>query len=273
MATMSFVKTEEEVSHFAQTPNWMRNCEGVYAAWATDAAALAAVLPAPLKMVAPVVISYVADIAEPNFCTRYKEAALMTAVMNNGKPGIYTIAMLLEDGDNATFMGRDVLSIPKKNADSIELERSGGRFSAKVSRMGVDLMEFEGKLGEYNDPAMAGKLFGARTPGADVEGINYFFKFAISQDDAGVATFDGIELVNGHTQMVYHSWEPASVDVTLRPSVDDPWASLPCLKPLGAAWTRFDLGLLGVVATEKVENASEVISKNLAQRFDSPVFG
>lgn len=273
MENMSFNKTTEEIDHFKKTPNWMRNCEGVYAAWATDPAALAAVLPKPLKMVAPVCISYVADIAEPNFCVRYKEAALMTPVMNNGKPGIYTIAMLLEDGDNATFMGRDVLSIPKKNADSIVVERGGSQFSAKVTRMGIDLLEFKGKMGEYNDPDMAGKLFGSREPGMPVEGINFFCKFALNQDENGVASFSNVAMIDSHTQMIYHSWENASVDITLKPSVDDPWASLPCLKPLGAGWARFDLGLLGVVGSEPVEDIEDTIAKNLAQRFDSPVFG
>ena len=272
MTDCSFIKTAEEVEHFKTNVNWMHDCEGVYAAWATDPTALSNILPKPLTIAAPVVIAYIIEAGNNNFSVPYKEVALMTAAMKDGKPGIYTIAMMLQGSDNAVAMGRDVLSIPKKNADDIFVKRTDDHVVAGCTRMGIDVLDIEANIGDFNDP-MGEKLFGSRKAGEVAESLNYFYKFDIDQNEKGESIINNVNLLSCHLQMVYQSWENASVAVKLTPSESDPWAELPCLKPLGGGWAKFDLGLLGVIGSEPVnENLDNVIPRLIAPRFDAQAY-
>lgn len=267
----TFVKTAEELEHFKTNTNWMYDCEGLYAAWATDQEALARVLPKPLTPIYPIVLSYIIEAKKPNFTVPYKEAALMTLVMKDGKPGIYTIAMMLEGSDSAVFMGRDVLSIPKKNANKIWIERNGETLSAGCSRMGVNVIDIKGNIGDFNDP-LGAQLFGSRTPGEAADSMNYFYKFEIDQDEKGQSVVRDIDILSTHLQMKYNTWENASVNVVLQESDADPWAELPVLKNLGGGWTNFDLGLLGVVEKEPAPDFADALSKVIAARFDPQTY-
>lgn len=271
MTDCTFIKTPEEINRFRTNVNWMHDCEGIYAAWATDPEVLASVLPKPLAPVSPVVLTYIIEAKNPNFSVPYKEAALMTVVMNNGKPGLYTIAMMLNGSDNAVAMGRDVLSIPKKNAEDIYVRRVGDTVEAGCTRMGVDVIKINAEVGSFNDPACA-KVFANRTPGEVTDSINFFYKFEIDQNEAGESIIRDVNILTARLQMKYHTWENASVDVALKPSVSDPWAQLACAKPLGGGWATFDLGLLGVLGTEPAPDVDDAISKLIAPRFDAQVY-
>lgn len=272
MSECTFIKTPEEVEHFKTNVNWMNDCEGVYAAWATDGAALANVLPSPLKPAVPVIISYVIEAPNNNFSVPYKEIALMTPVMKGDKPGLYTIAMMLQGSDNAVAMGRDVLSIPKKNADSITVKRDGDTISACGTRMGIDVIRIDAKIGDFNDP-MGAQLFGTRAAGEVADSLSYFYKFEVDQNAQGESVINDISILSAHMQTKYQSWENASVNVKLTASESDPWAELPVLKPLGGGWSKFDLGLLGVLGSEPVsDNLDNVIARLIAPRFDAQAY-
>lgn len=272
MSNCTFVKTHEEVEHFKTNVNWMNDCEGVYAAWATDPAALANVLPKPLKPAFPVIISYVIEAPNNNFSVPYREIALMTPVMKGDKPGLYTIAMMLDGSDNAVAMGRDVLSIPKKNADAITVKRDGDKIKACGTRMGIDVIQIEATIGDFNDP-MGAQLFGSRKAGEVAESMSYFYKFKIDQNAKGECIINDVNILDCHMQTKYQSWENAAVNVKLTTSESDPWAELPCLKPLGGGWSKFDLGLLGVVGTEAVtDDLDNVIPRLIASRFDAQAY-
>ena len=117
MSNCTYARTSEEVQRMYSTVGQMDNCEGLFASWATDPAALKAVLPEPLAMMAPVVTVYSVNVYDANFASPYREAALIIPVLCNGTPGLYPVSFMLEGADNAVFVGRDQLGMPKKNAD------------------------------------------------------------------------------------------------------------------------------------------------------------
>ena len=269
MAEMTFQKTAEQIDYFKGNAISMNNEEGLYFAWVTDPAALAKVLPQGMDAVSPVVFGYITFIQEPTFCIGYREAALMTIGNFGGQPGVYPLAFLLDHGDTGTFMGRDVLSIPKKTADAISIERDGDAITGKVTRMGIDLLDITATIGDFNDP-MCAQVFASRTPGEPVPGLNYFYKFDTDMNAEGKIDVSNVRLLACPITMVYHSWENASIQATLGESVDDPWAALPVVKPLGGGWTNFDCSMNGVAKEVPIEGeaAEDTVAKNWAARYD-----
>lgn len=271
MTNISFVKTPEEINHFTSGKNaaWLNNSEGIFTVWASNQESIQKVLPAPLKAIGPIVTSYVINVHEPNFSTSYKEAALILPCAYNGQPAAYTLSMLLDGTDNGVFTGREELGIPKKNAN-ISLSRVGDVAKAKVERYGTTIYEVECEIGAYNTPT-AQAVFGERGPGFKSEGKQIFFKYDIDQDEEANLTFSNLKLLEVKNQMNFYAWEPATGNVTLKPSVNDPWAELPVLQVIGSAWGRMDIGLLGAKATP-LDNIAETIPY-LLTKYDSPVFG
>ena len=269
MAEISFKKTPEEIAYFKNNPIVMGDEEGLYFAYITDPEALANALPAGMEIVSPVVFGYVTHIRKPSFCIDYLEAAIMTIGSFDGQPGVYPLAFLLDKGDTGTFLGRDILSIPKKTADSIVLNRSGDEITAKVTRLGVDVLDITAQVGDFNDP-MCAQVFAAREPGAEVPGLNYFYKYDVDLGSDGKVHVGGVRLLACPITMTYHSWENASVNVGLGASEDDPWAALPVLKPLGGGWTNFGCRMDGVAKVVAIDGdaAEDVIAKNFAARYD-----
>ncbi len=269
MAELSWKKSPQEIEYFKTNPIVMGDEEGLYFAYITDPAALANVLPQGMDMVSPVVFGYVTHIKDPSFCVGYHEAALMTIGNFGGQPGVYPLAFLLDKGDTGTFMGRDVLSIPKKTADSITLARDGNKICANVKRLGIDIIDITAEIGEFNDP-MCAQVFAAREPGAVAPGLNYFYKFAVDMGADGKVAINDVRLLACPITMTYHTWENVSVQVALGDSVDDPWAALPVVKPLGGGWTNFDCAMNGVAKVIPIEGeaAEDTIAKNVAARYD-----
>jgi acetoacetate decarboxylase len=274
MSNCSFVKTPEEFAYAQDGANaaWMKNCEGLYVAWAADQEVLAKVLPTPLKPIAPVVVSYVIEAHNPTFSTAYKEAALLIPATDGENKGNYSVALLLTGSDNPVTTGREEFGIPKKNADRIDLRRLGDKAYAAVDRMGVRILDVEVELGGYNSE-MGATVFGNKTLGEAVDGVSFFYKFDIDQDPDCNVVFSNLRLLNVRSCLRYYSWEPGAAQVRLTPSINDPWAELGVLQPLGAAWTTFDLGLLGCRGQVPVPVIDEVIPRLIAGRYDSPFFG
>ena len=81
----SFLSTPEEISRFT-APSIMNNQEGIYMAYLTDPAAIARLLPPPLKPFAvPVVTLSVCHIHNPSFADDYYETILGIYAMMVGK--------------------------------------------------------------------------------------------------------------------------------------------------------------------------------------------
>lgn len=273
MANSSFVKAPEEMETYKAGGNgaWMNNCEGMFMAWATKPELIKKLLPSPLQMAAPVVTAYIIEAHDPTFTNSYKEAALILPALYNGKMGLYPISMLLQGSDNAVFTGRDEYGIPKKNAESISLNRVGNSAHATVVRYGAKIIDVDCEIGQYNVPSMAGQVFGDTTPEKAIDGREFFYKFDIEKDENAKSSFSNLKLLELHGQMKYHSWEAASAKVSLQSTENDPWAELEIVNVLGASWTKLDIGLLGAKAN--ILNNIDEVMPYLLNRYDSPIFG
>lgn len=271
MSHCSFVRTPEEVQAMYQTIGKMKDCEGFFAAWVTDPAAIQAVLPEQLTMIAPVCTMYSLRVHHANFATAYREAALVIPVLFEGTPGLYPVSILLDGSDNAMLVGRDQLGMPKKTAQ-INLYRSGDDIHTDITRLGRTILSVDLEIGEWNDPATAAQIFGDTSKPAD--GMQYFYKFDMGQDKDARIYVDNVRLLSYHGVMDYQSWENATVKkIELMPSDSDPWAMFPVAKPLGAGWTTLDINLLGTQKETPVEADDALIGKLLSGKYDSPQFG
>lgn len=93
--TPSFITAPEEMPNFGKI-SLMKNQEGIYLAYLTDPAAIAKVLPAPLKPFSvPVVTVSVCHVKEPTFADDYYEAILGVYCTYGTQLGLYPIGLVL----------------------------------------------------------------------------------------------------------------------------------------------------------------------------------
>lgn len=256
------------------TVGQMDNCEGLFCAWQTDMEAIQAALPEPLMAFMPVVEMYCVNVYNPNFSTPYREAALIIPCLYEGQIGLYPVSFMLTGTDNAVFVGRDQLGMPKKHADSINLWRHGDHIHTDITRLGEHIFDLDMEIGEYNNE-MVEQLFGDQTnPPTVVDGLDYFFKFDIKQDPAAKIIVDNVRLLSYHGNMTYKAWENAKmIKCELQPSDSDPWAMFPVVEMMGGSWTTLDIGLLGTNKETPVDADDTLIGKLLSGKYDSPQFG
>lgn len=237
----NFVVSQDAVKNFLNNPS-MNDQTGITFAYATDPAALSAMIPAPLKLVAPIVVGYVAKMGKPTFGPEYMEQTLYAMVSYDGKMvGAYPFQLLLSgDGAEAGLtVGRDGAGIPKKLADDITLNRDGETASATVTRHGVKLLDLKWQAGAINEPSFMAQFAGMMKPGEPNETMSFFLNYALDQTPDGANHFTDVELLGTQMTSVADAMEPGSIDLKLASSPDDPLASLPVLKPLGGAWYHF----------------------------------
>lgn len=275
MSHCTYARSAEEVKFMYDTVGQMDNCEGLFVAWLTDPAAIQSMLPEPLTMMAPVISVYSVNVYDPNFSTPYLEAALITPVICDGKPGLYPISFMLDGTDNAVFVGRDQLGMPKKHADKINLFRSGDHVHTDITRLGNKILDLDMEIGEYNDPESASQVFGDRTDfSAPQDGLQFFYKFDMGQDKDARIFVDNIRLLTYHGTLDYKTWENAKVtNLSCEPSDSDPWAMFPVVAPLGGSWTKLNISLLGTQKETPIKATDELVGRLLSGKYDSPQFG
>lgn len=87
----------------------------------------------------------------------------------------------------------------------------------------------------------------------------------------GHVKFPKMRLVDYDSATDYQSWEPARItSLEMKPSIDDPWAELSVLKPLGAAYSinsNRDVRT-SLLAEFEGEEADNLISYLLSGRWD-----
>ena len=123
--TPSFLLTQEDMPNFGKI-SLMKNQEGIYLAYLTDPAAIAKVLPAPLKPFSvPVVTVSVCHVKEPTFADDYYEAILGVYCTYGTQLGLYPIGLVLggPGAEMAVQCGRDNGSIPKKLGSEFVIRR------------------------------------------------------------------------------------------------------------------------------------------------------
>lgn len=274
MKNHSFIRTPKEIEYFLSkdhVASWMRDCEGIFASWVTDPDVIKKLLPPPLEPASPIVNVYIINVFESTVSTMYKEAALIIPALYKGEPGAYTLGMLLQGSDNGMILGREVMDLPKKNADSIEVRRVGDYAYANVIRNGVCLLELELELGEYNNPDLGPAVYAERIPEKTSSLNQYCFRFDSNRRADKGTIISNMAMDKVRIDSYTKTWEPGNIALKVRSTANDPWAELPVKNVVGGGWSRLDIGLLD---SQIIPLGNEMkILPYLLNRYDAEVFG
>ena len=75
-------------------------------------------------------------------------------------------------------------------------------------------------------------------PGYQERGAALLFQYELEKAPEGHNTFSNMRLVHYDSVTDFQTWEPARVkSLHMEPSLDDPWAELAVVKPLGAGYS------------------------------------
>lgn len=268
----SFKLESKDLEQFGKV-SLMDNQEGVYISYLTDPAAIARILPPPLKPFAmPVVTLSVCHINNPSFADDYYEAILGVYAMYGKTLGLYTMGLVLggSGAEMAVQCGRDNGSIPKKLGADIVIRRDGDIVTTGVTRRGTQLVDISMKLGEYNSPLMA-PLYQFPAAGKQTFGGGFYYHFDRMPDESGVSHFVNGALLMNQCEYNYKSWEPATVSMNLKSSIDDPWAELPINTIIGGAYSKNSLLVHKLNLAEKLDT-KDFMPYVLTGRYDRTAF-
>ena len=250
-----------------------KNQEGIYLAYLTDPAAIAKVLPAPLKPFSvPVVTVSVCHVKEPTFADDYYEAILGVYCTYGTQLGLYPIGLVLggTGAEMAVQCGRDNGSIPKKLGSEFVIRRNNDHVTAQVCRRGTELVNIDLKIGEYNN-AMTGMLYQFPEAGKKTYGGGFYFHLDREPDKEGKSHFQNGALLQNLCEYNYHSWEPGFAAIKLQSSIDDPWGELPIRTVIGGAYSSNDLMVHKLNLCEEID-ADVLAPYLLTARYDRTAF-
>lgn len=270
--TPSFLLTQEDMPNFGKI-SLMKNQEGIYLAYLTDPAAIAKVLPAPLKPFSvPVVTVSVCHVKEPTFADDYYEAILGVYCTYGTQLGLYPIGLVLggPGAEMAVQCGRDNGSIPKKLGSEFVIRRNGDHVTAQVCRRGTELVNMDLKIGEYNN-AMTGMLYQFPEAGKKTYGGGFYFHLDREPDKEGKSHFQNGALLQNLCEYNYHSWEPGFAKIELKSSIDDPWGEFPIRTVIGGAYSCNDLMVHKLNLCEEID-AETLAPYLLTARYDRTAF-
>lgn len=268
----SFTLSNEEIANFGKV-SLMDDQEGVYISYLSDPAAIASILPAPLKPFAlPVVTLSICHVNNPTFADDYYEAILGVYAMYKDKLGLYPVGLVLggSGAEMAVQLGRDNGSIPKKLGAEFVIRRNGDEVTAKVTRRGTQLVDATLKIGEYNSPLMV-PLYQAPADGKQVFGGGFYFHLDRMPDANGVSEFQNGALLMNQCEYNYKTWEPAFADLKLQSSIDDPWSELPINTIIGGGYSKNSLLVHKLFMLEELE-AKTLAPYLLTARYDRTAF-
>jgi acetoacetate decarboxylase len=165
--------------------------------------------------------------------------------------------------------GREFSGLPKKVCERIVVERAGDCAQALIESKGKRIFDVALELGAYNDPR-AEQFYVDAAPGRQSRGSCLLFQYERGFGD-GHLTFPKMALSNYDSVTDYQTWERASIkSVKMEPSLDDPWAELLVVRPIGAAYSKNSNRVLGVskLADFDGKEADNLISYLLSGRWD-----
>ena len=97
------------------------------------------------------------------------------------------------------------------------------------------------------------------------------FQYECGLAPGGHKTFPKMRLLNYDSITDHQSWEPACIkSLQMEPSLDDPWAELAVVKPLGASYSVNSNRVAGVTPLAEFEGdeADSLISYLFSGRWD-----
>jgi acetoacetate decarboxylase len=274
MKNGSFFIPREQMHPFFN-PGEMNNEEGVYLCWETDPAVARRILPPPLELFNPehpVVMVYVVNIREPTFGPWYMEGGMMLLCSYRDTAGAYFLNLQLSGPGALTGMcsGREFSGLPKKVCEAIVVERTDDCARAFIEAKGKRIFEVDVEIGAYNDP-LAAQIYRNAGPGKQARGSCLLFQYEGGKAPDGHVTFPKMSLVNYDSATEYRTWEPAAIkSLKMEPSLDDPWAELVVVTPLGAAYSinsNRDVRT-SLLAQFKGDEADNLISYLFSGRWD-----
>ncbi len=268
----SFLLSKESIANFGKI-SLMDHQEGIYISYLTDPAAIARILPPPLKPFSmPVVTISICHIQNPSFADDYYEAILGIYATYGKSLGLYTVGLVLggPGAEMAVQCGRDNGSIPKKLGAEIVIRKDGASVTAGVTRRGTQLIEASMQLGEYNSP-LTGALYQFPEAGKQTCGGGFYFHFDRMPDEKGESHFQNGALLMNQCEYNYQAWEPGTVSINLKSSIDDPWAELPINTIIGGAYSKNSLLVHKLNLVEKLET-DDIIPYLLTGRYDRTAF-
>jgi len=256
-------------------PGAMNNEEGLYFIWETDPVVARRVLPPMLELPDPehpLVMVYVVNIREPTFAPWYMEGGIYLACRYGKTTGGYFLNLQLSGpgAPMALCSGREFSGLPKKLCERIVVERTGDSARAFIEAKGKRIFDAQAEIGADSEP-MTGQLNPEARPGGQERGSCFLFQYEHEQAPDGHMTFPTMHLVNYDSIMDYKTWEPARItSITMEPSLDDPWAELVVVKPVGAAYSINSNSVAGVspIARFEGDEADALIPYLFAGRWD-----
>ena len=274
MKNGSYFIPREQIYSF-MNPGALNNEEGLYITWETDPAVARRVLPPPLELLDPahpIAMVYVVNIREPTFAPWYMEGGLSLVCRFGETVGAYFLNLQLS-GPGALMglcSGRETAGLPKKICERIVVERNGDWASAVIERKGRRIFSVEVEMGAYNDPLMEvmRKDYG---PGYRERGPCLLFQYEYGKAPEGHCTFPKVRLVHYDSVTDFQTWESAHVtSLHMEPSLDDPWAELVVVKPLGAGYSINSNWIAGIspLAQFEGDEGDSLISYLFSGRWD-----
>lgn len=264
-----FIERERIYPFF--NPGGMESEEGLYIYWETDPAAARRVLPPMLDLLDPdhpMVMVYVVNIREPTFASWYMEGGMMLLCRFGEKPGVYFTNLQLSGPGAAMGLlsGREFSGLPKKICERIVVERTGDCAHTIIEAKGRRIFDAEVEIGDFGGPSI-----GEYEPGSRAEAEVFLFKHETGTAPDGHFTFPKMSLLDYHSVTEYRTWETGRItSITMEPSLDDPWAELEVVKPIGAAWSINSNWApnLNVLAQYEGDEADSLISYLFSGRWD-----
>lgn len=274
MKNGSFFIPRERIHPFFN-PGSMNNEEGLYVYWETDPVTARRVLPPQLDLLFPehpVVMVYVVNIREPTFAPWYMEGGIAVLCRYAATTGVYFLNLQLSGPGAAMGLcsGREFSGLPKKICERIAVERTDECAHACIVSKGRRIFDVEVELGAYNDPRMQ-QLHADAGPGRQERGSCLLFQYEHARAPDGHVIFPKMQLLNYDSVTDYQTWEPGCIkSIDMQTSLDDPWAELVVVKPLGAAYSINSNWVPGVsrLAQFEGDEADDLFSYLLTGRWD-----
>lgn len=108
--------------------------------------------------------------------------------------------------------------------------------AAFIEAKGRRIFDAQVEIGAYNHPMME-QLNSEAKPGGQGRGSSFLFRYEADTAPDGPMTFPTMHLIKYDSVTDYKAWEPGRItSITMEPSLDDPWAELAVVKPIGAGY-------------------------------------
>ena len=213
-------------------PFRFRNAEIMTVYWRTDPAAMAFLLPPPLRPEGDIACCHIYKMNDTDWLGPYAEANVMFGASFGERQGAYSPYLVLSSDVGVTH-GREIHGQPKKLGKPA-LEARGDLFVGTVERNGIDVLT--ATLPYKQRPC-------------DPTRLKPYFDFATNLNLKAIDHIDGTPAIRQLTSrklsdvVVHECWEgPCTVE--LRANAQMPIFRLPVLKPLQGFYWRADFTLV-----------------------------